>query len=101
MSKFIMRRVFCCGMLLFNGAAIAEHSFDHAMENNQRHDSQNRPPLIERDGVIYPTIEGTSTPDYGSNERMIIRDGKVYNVIPGTTTPDYGTGRYLIQHDNE
>jgi hypothetical protein len=54
---------------------------------------------IERDGVIYPTIKGTSAPDYGAQDRMIIRDGKVYEAIPGTTTPDYGTGRYLFQNE--
>ncbi|MBK1641415.1 hypothetical protein CKO12_05915 [Chromatium okenii] len=55
--------------------------------------------FVERDGVIYPAIKGTSTPDYGARERLIIRDGKVYEAIPGTTTPDYGSGRYLFQNE--
>jgi hypothetical protein len=53
--------------------------------------------LIERNGVVYPAIPGTRTPDYGSDDRLIIRDGKVYDAIPGTNTPDYGSGRYLIR----
>ncbi|MBK1694860.1 hypothetical protein CKO09_08920 [Chromatium weissei] len=97
MYSRIIHNVVCCGVLLFNGVAIAEHDFDQQTENNQQQHYQNGSSLIERDGVIYSTIEGTSTPDYGSKERLIIRDGKVYNAIPGTTTPDYGTGRYIIQ----
>ncbi|GEM_PF-4430842 len=57
--------------------------------------------FVERDGVIYPAIKGTSTPDYGARERLIIRDGKVYEAIPGTTTPDYGSGRYLFQSEEQ
>ncbi|WP_146108756.1 hypothetical protein [Chromatium okenii] len=101
MSMRILRNVCLSGVVLFSSAVIAERQTDDSRENNWHSFDPNRSPLVERDGVIYPMIKGTSTPDYGAKERMIIRDGKIYEAIPGTTTPDYGTGRYLIQEDDE
>jgi hypothetical protein len=39
------------------------------------------PLLIEGNGIVYPAIPGTPTPDYGFDDCLIIRDGKVYDAV--------------------